>query len=124
MMFGLFKAKSKAVALPSAEVEPERYKGRPLLVLLENYVLDCIGALPSEADARLLDLVQDVFGGDADWKKTLRQQLGLPDGLDNDLREMWRKNQAKAAQRHVQLHPVQFAKMVADENWSHLIKAR
>jgi hypothetical protein len=123
-MFGLFKAKSITVALPSAEVEPERYKGRPLLVLLENYVLHSIGALPSDADAGLLYLVQDVFGGDADWKKTLRQQLGLPDSLDDDLREMWRKSQVKAARQHVQLHPVQFAKMVVDENWGHLIKAR
>jgi hypothetical protein len=31
--------------LPSAEAEPERYKGRPLLVILENYILDCIGAI-------------------------------------------------------------------------------
>src|SRR5262245_8452592 len=121
-MFG--KAKSKAVALPSAEVEPERYKGRPLLVLLDNYVLHCIGALASEDDARLLYIVQEVFGGDADWKKTIRQQLHLPDSLDNDLREMWRNSQAKAAQQQVQLHPIQFAKMVADENWSHLLESR
>ena len=120
-MFGPFKSKSKGVALPSAEVEPERYKGRPLLVLLENYVLHCIGALDFGADARLLYIVQQVFGGDADWKTTIRQQLHLSDGLDNDLREMWRNSQARADQLQVQLHPVQFAKMVVDENWSHLV---
>ena len=34
--------------LPSAEVEPERYRGRPLLVVLENYILAAIGELPAE----------------------------------------------------------------------------
>ena len=32
--------------LPSPEVEPERYKCRPLLVVLENYVLAAIGEFP------------------------------------------------------------------------------
>jgi hypothetical protein len=123
-VFGLFKAKPKVVPLPSAEVEPERYKGRPLLALLENYVLDCIGALPPEANPQLAYLVKEVFGGDADWKKTLRQKLRLPDRVDEDIREMWTKGQATAGQAQQQLHPVQYAKMFVDANWSDLIKAR
>jgi hypothetical protein len=49
----------------TADADPERYKGRPLLIILENYILD--------------------------------------------------------SANHTMLHPVQFAKMVADQNFAHLI---
>ena len=46
--------------LPSPHAEPERYQGRPLLVVLENYVLDCIGKLPPGSSDRLTQMMQQV----------------------------------------------------------------
>jgi hypothetical protein len=66
-------------------------------------------------------IVQQVFGGGRDWMPTVRKQLGLLDSLDESLREMWAKNQAIAGQNATTLHPVQFAKMVADQNFADLI---
>ena len=119
-MFGLFKPKQKqAAALPSAEAEPSRYKGRPLLILLENYVLACIGELPP--DSNVAAVVQKAFGGGDDWMQTLREKLHLNSAIDEAIREMWTKNQAIAKEHKEQLHPVQFAKLVADRNFAHLI---
>ena len=108
--------------LPSAAPEPERYRGRPLLAILENYILDCIGELPPDRLEGTAALVRRAFGGDgADWRATVRARLELTPSLDENLRTMWKRNQEIAARANAQLHPVQFAKMVADENFAHLI---
>lgn len=121
-MFGLFKTKSKPVnTIPSAEAEPARYKGRPLLILLENYVLACIGELPAGSSKNIAAVVQKTFGGDEDWMQTLREKLVLSAAIDESIRAMWSKNQAIADERKEQLHPVQFAKMAVDSNFAHLI---
>lgn len=107
--------------LPSAEADPERYRGRPLLVVLENYVLAAIGELPAERYSGVGQIVQRVFGGGDDWMQTVRGELRLEPSLDESLRQMWAQNQAIARQNATTLHPVQFAKMVADQNFAELI---
>jgi hypothetical protein len=52
--------------------EPGRYAGRPLLIVLENYVLDCIGEMPPDKQALVRSVVQRVWGGGDDWKATVR----------------------------------------------------
>lgn len=106
---------------PSAEPEPERYRGRPLLVVLENYVLAAIGELAPDRSGTVGELVQRVFGGGADWMGTVRQCLELAPTLDDDLRRMWSDAQRQATERGITLHAVQFAKMVADQNFAELI---
>ena len=107
--------------IPTADAEPERYKGRPLLIILENYILDCIGALEPEGQQRIRAVVQRAFGGDMDWKHTVRGALDLEESFDGQLQQMWQQNQKIASANKTKLHPVQFAKMVADQNFSHLI---
>ena len=107
--------------IQSADAEPERYKGRPLLIILENYILDCIGALEPERRQQVGAIVQRTFGGGADWKQTVRGVLHLGESLDEQLRRVWQQNQEIARGSETALHPVQFAKMVADQNFAHLI---
>ena len=111
------------MTFPSAEPEPERYDERPLLLVLENYILDCIGELEDEKQGGMITLIQKIFGGEDDWKATVRQVLEFDDELDGALREMWEKNQQLARNESFSLHPVQFAKMCADENFSHYFAA-
>jgi len=93
-VFGRFKKKSPASApLHSAEAEPERYSGRPLLIVLENYVLDCIGELGPDKQALARSVVQRVWGGGDDWKATVREQLKLLPSTDEALHGMWSRNQ-------------------------------
>jgi hypothetical protein len=121
-VFGFSKKKPAANApLPSPEAEPERYAGRPLLIVLENYVLDCIGELPADKQALARSVVRRVWSGGDDWKATVRGQLQLESSMDEALRGMWSRNQELARQHNQQLHPIQFAKMVVDQNFAHLI---
>jgi hypothetical protein len=107
--------------LPSASAEAERYQGRPLLIILENYILSCVGELEPEAEATAALAVQRVFGGGPDWHATLRRLLTIPEPVEESLRSMWQRNLLIAKQAGTSILPVQFAKAVADENFAPLI---
>ncbi len=68
-----------------------------------------------------LSVVQRVYGGGDDWKATLRSTLHLKDTLDEDLRQMWLRNQDIAKRANVSLLPEDFARMVVDQDFSSLI---
>jgi hypothetical protein len=105
----------------SAAEARERYEGRPLMLLLEHYVPGAIGQLPSERSAMAGAMVQKMWGGGDDWMQTLRSELDVEASLDEELRALWSRNQAIAAENGVKLHPVHFARMVVDENFAHLL---
>ena len=100
----------------------DRYSGKPLLVVLENYVLDCIGCFPNDKRAAIVAVVKQVFGGDDDWKTTVRANLQLNESIDDHIRQMWERNKEIAFQTGQTLLPVDFAKMIVDENFSSLIE--
>ena len=121
-MFGFFKKQKPASKpIPSAEAESERYKGRPLLIILENYILAAIGELPADKHDLAAQIVQRTFGGEQDWMQTVRRELELGDSLDESLQRLWVNNQSIAKQSSTTLHPIQFAKMIADQNFANLI---
>jgi len=107
--------------IPNAESDSDRYQGKPLLIILENYILDCIGALAPDRQELVRGVVQRSLGGGDDWKQTIRSMLQLDGSLDEQLRQMWEQNQQTAEANAVELLPVQFAKMVTDQNFTHLI---
>lgn len=107
--------------LPSPEREPERYAGKPLFILIENYVLSVLGQLDADMNARVEEIVRRVYGGGVDWRCTLREQLDLNQTVDESIFRMWKRNCEIALQQGVTLHPVQFAKMFADRNFSDLL---
>jgi hypothetical protein len=117
-MSGWFSKKKPVLPAGSSH---DRYAGKPLLILLENYVLDCIGALSADKQASVQNAVQRVYGGGADWKATLRTTLQLGDSLDDSLRQMWTSNQQIAQKTGQTLSPEQFAVMVVDQNFAHLL---
>jgi hypothetical protein len=99
-----------------------RYAGKPLLILLENYVLSCIGQLPANKESGLVAAVQRVWGGGSDWKATMRSTLQLGESIDDSLIKMWATNQERARTANVVLLPEDFARMVVNENFVHLIE--
>ena len=115
------KKNTPAKELPSSNLEPERYESRPLILILDNYVLDCIGELPSDKTLLIISIVQKVFGGGADWKKTVRDVLQLSESIEDTIRSLWIQNKEIAAQNKAELHPVQFAKMIVDDNFAEFI---
>jgi hypothetical protein len=120
-MPGTDKKNSSSKELPSSQLELERYEGRPLILILDNYVLDCIGELASDKQALIASIVQKVFGGGSDWKKTVREVLQLSESIEENIRSLWIQNKEIAAQNKAELHPVQFAKMIVDDNFAEFI---
>jgi hypothetical protein len=63
-LFDFFSGRRKTTE-PSSN---DRYNGRPLLILLENYVLSAIGSLPPDTELLAAAATQRVFGGSDDWR--------------------------------------------------------
>ncbi|MGV3659698.1 MAG: hypothetical protein ACO1TE_05930 [Prosthecobacter sp.] len=99
-----------------------RYAGRPLLILLENYVLSTIGCLAAEKEQLNASITKRIFGGGDDWRATLRGTLRLEASIDDDLRQMWGAYQQNARTAGRTPVPEDFARRVADENFAHLIE--
>lgn len=99
-----------------------RYAGRPLLILLENYVLGAIGRLPPDKEELTASITRRIFGDGPDWRATLRTTLHLEASMDESLRQMWDDHQKRAQEAGATLTPEDFARSVADENFAHLIE--
>jgi len=108
-------------SLPSPDHEPARYRGRPLVLVLESYVLAAIGALPAAQNPRMARMVARAFGSGPDWMASVRRALGLPPSVDAELRAMWEENQRVTRAQGIELKPIQFAKLVVDQNFAELI---
>ena len=96
----------------------DRYSGRPLLRLIECYVLDAIGELEPGEKNRLESTsasISKAVGSEADtWQGAIRDALDLPDDFPDTLRSDWVANrEAAAASQHL-LTPNEFAIAVAD----------
>jgi len=92
-----------------------------MLAVLETYILAAIGELPRDKHKKIVVVVQRVFGGDHDWMKTIRERLTLDASLDEELRSIWSRSRKAARETGTELQPLQFAKMVVNENFAALV---
>ena len=98
----------------------DRYDGKPLLRLLELYVLRALDQLPSvEEDAlnHMAPKLQAVFGGNGQWHEAVAAAVHMPADMPQQIRDMWGKNLEIARTNNVPpLTPQKFAEMFVDEN--------
>jgi hypothetical protein len=104
-------------------VDPQqRYAGKPLVRLLDAYVLWVIGALPAEQESLLVQMtpkLQQTWNrSEQHWHEVLAGQMQFPATMPAAIREMWQKNQAIAASSRGTLTPVDFAYMFVDQNFN------
>ena len=99
----------------------DRYRARPLIALLDSYVMSVIGYLDAEKEKVALDAARTAFGGGDDWRGTVRATLQLDSSLDTNIRQLWTTNQDIAKRESVILAPEDFAMMLVDENSAHLV---
>ena len=96
-----------------------RYRGKPLLKLLESYVLWTIGQLP-EKDAVLLKemtpKLQSIYGMQGDWQQIIGAEMQFPPNMPTLVKDLWTKNTEIARTNGVALTPQQFAEMFVDNN--------
>ncbi len=100
-------------------MELPRYQGKPLLRLLELYVLNAIGELSTD-DAEKLTKMQpklaNLYGGQGSWDLIIASTMGFPDNMSALIRETWLRNQVIAKTHNLELTPQQFAEMFVDHN--------
>ena len=97
-----------------------RYEGKPLLRLLELYVIDAVGALPPEQAKSLETMAPklcQIYGTTGDWRAAIAK--AIPETMPGSIREMWNKNQAIARQDGTSLTAEAFAVMFVDANFPH-----
>jgi hypothetical protein len=96
-----------------------RYQGKPLLRLLECYVLWAIGQLPATEANTLKDMtpkLQSVYGVQGDWQQVIAAAVQLPLNMPEMIRNLWAKNTEIARKNQTTLTPQQFAEMFVDQN--------
>jgi hypothetical protein len=97
-----------------------RYDRKPLLRLIELYVLKAIGELSQNREDNLNAMapkLQATFGGGGRWHEAVERAVGMEAEATQDIRDMWARNQEVARAHGLTLTPEEFAMMVADENF-------
>jgi len=96
-----------------------RYDGKPLLRLLECYVLNAIDQLSLADQSKLEQMtpkLQAVYTLDGDWRMIVTQVMHFPPRLDDNIKSRWAHNRGLAAQHGEELLAEDFARMIVDEN--------
>lgn len=98
-----------------------RYDGKPLLRLLDGYVMDAIGRLDPAEDAALAAMEPDLrrqWGGTGGWRDLCAAQMRFPAGMTGAIREVWEKGRAKFLETEgYEPNPVQFTRSFVDSKF-------
>lgn len=75
---------------------PTRYQGKPMLVYLDAYVLDALGALEPERSASfqtMLPKLREALNTDGDtWQQVVESSMDMPADSADALRAMWERH--------------------------------
>jgi formate dehydrogenase maturation protein FdhE len=96
-----------------------RYEGKPLLRILECYVLWAIGELGNVEEAKLSGMepqLRQALKQQGNWREVIEKAMEFPGNMPEMIRANWEKNQSIAKQQHRELAPQQFAEMFVDSN--------
>ncbi len=98
-----------------------RYAGKPLLRLLECYVLWAIDELPEKDTSvlvRMTPKLRDLYKSDGRWQDIIAGIFDMKAEMPEQLKALWTRNMEIARQNGVVLAPQQFAEMVVDQNFA------
>ena len=100
--------------------DSDRYYRKPLLRMLELYVLWSIGALEDLHEQTLVKMtphLRKIYKMDGNWHQIIASVMEFPPDLPIALQELWTTNTEIARVNNVELSPQQFAEMVVDQNF-------
>lgn len=100
-------------------VAPSRYTGKPLLRLLELYVLNALDQLSADELQHLATLAPKLartYKRAGTWVEILSAEMELPSHLPDLIRKMWARNQDIAKLNGAVLTAQEFAEMFVDNN--------
>jgi hypothetical protein len=93
----------------------DRYRGKPILLIIEHYVLVVIDELSVEDTAEIGSGVRAIWGGGPDWVETVRRELALNASFDEAITRNWAGFCALAREQGTDEDPFEFARGFADE---------
>lgn len=99
-----------------------RYNGKPLLRLLECYVLWAIEHISEEELKALKEMtpkLQQIYKVQGDWQQVISEAVQLPENLPDLIRGLWHKNSEIVRKAGTTLTAQQFAEMFVDQNLLH-----
>jgi hypothetical protein len=89
-------------------------------VSLELYILDSIGQLDAEQATGIKNMehkLSATFGVTGDWHEIIEKTMDFPDSLPVQIRSIWARNLANAAEVGAAVDPNAFAMAFADQNF-------
>ena len=97
-----------------------RYEGKPLLRLLECYVLWCIGELSEDDRAameRMTPDLQRVYQRTGTWQAIVAAVMEFPADMPEGVRAVWKTARTAGASMNVPIPAETFARMFVDRNF-------
>ena len=98
----------------------DRYVGRPLLRLLDCYILDSIGELPqAQKDTlhKIEPMLQKSFDSVGDWRAIVEEQLGLLPSVALGMEALWAGFQQDEERLGNKARPSDFVRAFVDQNF-------
>lgn len=102
------------VPVPAIDLDA-RYRGKPMLAVIEGYALAAIGQLPNTQEVLIAAKVVHAFGGGDDWRATVRKTMNWPANIDERIQSEWRQFSQKATQAGSAADAKAFARTFADQ---------
>jgi hypothetical protein len=99
--------------------QTDRYAGKPLLRLVDSFVLKCIGELDAASEVKLREMepkLQQLYNCSGTWEEVIISQLHFDPDIRTAIRDLWLKNQEIAKQHNVTLTPMQFVETFVAKN--------
>jgi hypothetical protein len=97
-----------------------RYAGKPMLRLLECYVLWAIGMLERNEKEKLSQMepkLRQVFKQpDGDWRQIVSRAMAFPAHMPDLIRVKWAENSELSKRQSAVLAPQEFAQKFVDAN--------
>jgi hypothetical protein len=101
----------------------QRYDGKPLLRLLECYVLSAIDQINKDQSEILRSIEPKLaltYNRRGTWNQIIHDEMGFPDSLPMKIREVWESNLAHARANGESIDPNEFAMAFVDQNFPEL----
>ena len=89
-----------------------KYQDKPLLLLIESFVLKCIGHLPDSKKLTLEKIepkLRMLFNKKGTWDEIVTLEMAFPDNICESIMRSWEKNSEIARQSGAYLSPEEFA---------------
>lgn len=104
-----------------------RYAGKPLLRLIECYVLDAIEQLePNHATVlqRMEPKLGETYGMKGTWQEIVAAQMAFPDSLPSKIKTLWERQREQSSPGGRMLAPSDFAVEFVNQNFPEAIAPR